>query len=224
MMGGGSTMLRRMDRALRIVRRLRRLGRDRSGVAFIEFAFTAPVILLLIMGGLEVANLALAHMRVSHMAMIVADNAGRTMSGIDEAHVQEVFAGADVIGESLDFETHGRLVLSSIEDNGHKGGKNGQQITWQRCWGDLEVDPAYGVEGDGEDDATLKDGLGAKGHQIAAMKGTAVMFVEATYDYQPLVGTGWFKPPQIYYESAFNVRGRMNNNITNTQNLSQATC
>lgn len=205
-------------------RTLRRLWRDSGGVAFIEFAYAAPVFLVLIMAGLEVANLALAHMRVSQLAMAVADNAGRTMSGVDEAHVYEVFAGAAVIGEGIDFERNGRVVLSSLEHNGRNGGNEGQVIRWQRCWGDLAVGPAYGVEGTGATDSTLKDGVGPAGKKIGALEDTAVMFVEATYDYQPLVGTGWFTPPRIRYESAFNVRGRINNAITNTQGLDQLTC
>lgn len=203
---------------------LRRLWRADDGVAFIEFAYAAPVFLVLILVGIETANLALAHLRVSHLAMTVADNAGRTTSGIDEAHVYEVFAGAEVIGSGIEFEEHGRLVLSSLEHNGRNGGNEGQQITWQRCWGDLDIDPAYGEEGDGDNDDSLPNGLGAPGNQIMALEDTAVMFVEATYDYQPLVGTGWFDAPQIRYESAFNVRGRMNNNITNTQDLDVMTC
>ena len=59
---------------------------------------------------------------------------------------------------------------------------------------------------------------------ITALEGTAVMFVEATYDYQPLVDTGFFDPPTIRYESAFNVRGRQNNEISNTQNLDEMDC
>ncbi|WFL76465.1 pilus assembly protein [Altererythrobacter arenosus] len=203
---------------------LRRIWREDSGVAFIEFAYAAPVFLVLILVGIETANLALAHLRVSHLAMTVADNAGRTTSGVDEAHVYEVFAGAGVIGSGIEFEENGRLVLSSLEHNGRNGGNEGQTIVWQRCWGDLDIDPAYGVQGDGADDDSLPDGLGEPGNQIMALPDTAVMFVEATYDYQPIVGTGWFTPPQIRYESAFNVRGRMNNNITNTQSLTQLTC
>ena len=77
---------------------LRRLARNERGLAFIEFAFAAPVLLLLILGGLELANYALSHLRVNQIAMTVADNAGRVTTGIDEANIYEVFAGAEVIG------------------------------------------------------------------------------------------------------------------------------
>ncbi len=203
---------------------LNRLHRDRRGLALTEFAFAAPLFLTLVLTGLELTNLALAHLRVSQMAMTVADNAGRVTAGIDEANIYEVFAGAEVIGNGLDFASNGRMVLSSLEDNGQSGAAAGQTITWQRCWGAGAFDPAYGLEGAGASDATLATGLGANGALITASPGTAVMFVEAEYDYQPLIGSGFFPAQTIRYESAFNVRGRQNNAISNTQALTVLDC
>lgn len=208
-----------------MARLLARLRRDTRGLAMIEFAFVAPLFLTLVLTGLELSNLALAHLRVSQMAMTVADNAGRVTSGIDEANIYEVFTGAEVTASGLDFEANGRMVLSSLEDNGKNGANAGQTIVWQRCWGDdTSVTPAYGVEGDGKNDDSLEDGLGAGSDKITALEDTAVMFVEVTYDYQPLVSTGFFTAPTIRYESAFNVRGRQNNDISNTQNLTVMSC
>lgn len=201
-----------------------RLRRDEGGLALIEFAFAAPIFITLVLAGMELTNLAVAHLRVSHMAMTVADNAGRVTSGIDEANIEEVFAGADLIGQPLNFEANGRVVLSSLEENDKNGSNKGQMISWQRCWGDMEVDPKYGEEGDGKNNSSLKDGLGPNTNRITAGANTALMFVEVTYAYQPLVGTGFFDPPTIRYESAFNVRGRQNNAITNTQNLTVNDC
>ncbi|MEG3597813.1 MAG: pilus assembly protein, partial [Pseudomonadota bacterium] len=136
-----------------------------------------------------------------------------------------VFAGAVANSEGLDLKRNGRVVLSSLEHNGTKGGNAGQTIVWQRCWGDdSTVLPAYGVEGDGKNNDDLEDGLGAGGNNITVLPDTAVMFVEATYDYQPLLTTGFFDPPRIRYESAFNVRGRQNNDISNSQGLVEMTC
>ena len=205
------------------IRLLARLRGNQSGLALTEFAFAAPIFLTLVLTGLELSNLALAHMRVSQMAMTVADNAGRVTSGIDEANVYEVFNGAEVIAGGLDFEPNGRLVLSSLEENGETGSDAGQTIVWQRCWGNGNYNPVYGLEGEGASDDTLKDGLGSN-PKITAASGTAVMFVEVTYDYQPLVSTAFFTPPTIRYESAFNVRGRQNNQITNTQSLLVQEC
>ena len=189
---------------------LRRLRRDEDGVALIEFAFAAPLFLTLVLAGLELSNLAVSHLRVSQIAMTVADNAGRVDSGIDEANIHEVFAGAEVVGDALDFGTNGRIVLSSLEDNRQRGGRAGQMIRWQRCWGDLDVDPRYGLEGDGVDDDSLENGLGPDDNRVTASSNAAVMFVEATYEYQPLISSGFFDAPTIRYESAFTVRSRQN--------------
>jgi hypothetical protein len=202
-----------------------RLWRDERGLAFVEFAFAAPILLFLILGGLELVNYALAHLRVNQIAMTVADNAGRVVTGIDEANVYEVFAGAGVIGDPLDFEANGRIVLSSLQDNGLNGNAAGQMINWQRCWGELDVDPAYGTEGTGRDNDDLEDGMGEDDSRIISAPDTAVMVVEVSYNYQPIIG-GDILPigAMIRHESAFNVRGRQNNDISNTQELDVLAC
>lgn len=204
----------------------RRLKKDSKGVALIEFAFSLPILLALIFGGLETANFALAHLRVSQIAMTAADNAGRVDTTIDEANIQEVFAGSQLVGNAIDFEENGRIVLSSLQPNNQSGWREGQMINWQRCMGQLtSVDPAYGDEGDGRYDDSLENGMGPSGNKIISAEGTAVMFVEVTYDYQPLIASlGILGTRQIRYESAFNVRDRTNQDITNTQGLTVSRC
>lgn len=203
---------------------LARLARDEEGLAFVEFAFIGPVLLFLTLAGLELVNYALAHLKVNQIATTVADNAGRVMTGIDEANIYEVFSGANTIGMSMDFRANGRIVLSSLQDNGRTGNSHGQMINWQRCWGDLDVGPLYGVEGDGRNNNSLQSGIGQNGG-IASAPGTAVMFVEVTYEYQPLISDAILPVSgRIRQESAFNVRGRQNNNISNSQNLPRNTC
>lgn len=207
---------------------LRRFSRDlaraREGVALVEFAFVAPVLLLLILGGMEVANFALANLRVNQMAISVADNSGRVRTSVDETDIYEVFTAADLLGDRLDFEDNGRVVLSSLTDNGERGRDAGQVIAWQRCWGALDVDPAYGVEGDGASDDRFADGIGEDGQKIRSVSGATMMFVEVTYDYQPLVGPNWVKVSPIRAEAAFNVRSLRSEDITNTQNLEVNGC
>ena len=204
---------------------LRRLGRDQRGLAYLEFALIGPILLFLTLAGLELVNYAMAYLRVNQIATTVADNAGRVTTGIDEANVYELFAGAETIGEPMEFEDNGRVVLSSLQDNGKKGGNQGQMINWQRCWGDLNVVSAYAAEDVGRDDATLAQGLGKPGNRITSEPGTAVMFVEVTYEYQPLIsGTILPVDGRIRQETAFNVRGQRNNDISNTQNLTENSC
>ena len=198
--------------------------RDTDGVAMVEFAMVAPVLLILILGGLELSNFALAHMRINQIAMTVADNAGRIPTSVDEANIYEVFAGAEVLGDNLQFEENGRVVLSSLQDNKGYGADKGQMIHWQRCWGELDIAPAYGEQGKGRNDNSLSIGMGKGADKMTAANNTAVMFVEVTYDYQPLVGPNWIAARRIRHESAFNVRARQNQDIGNAQALSVLDC
>ena len=53
------------------------------------------------------------------------------------------------------------------------GTNGGQMINWQRCWGDLEVAPAYGEEGTGRDDDALEAGMESGDNRIKQRKRAA---------------------------------------------------
>ncbi len=199
-----------------------RLRRDCSGLAMVEFAVSLPVLLGMGLIGLEVAHYGIASLRMSEMAMLTADNAGRVRDSIDEIDVNELMQGAKLIGAPLDFAAHGRIILSSLEQN---AGKTGQWIRWQRCAGGKNVSSSYGLQGKGQNDSTLQ-AMGPTGNQIAAMPGTAVMFVEVVYDYQPIVRIkmlqSQFGSQTLRYTSAFNVRQRTDQALKNAKALSAA--
>jgi hypothetical protein len=199
--------------------RKRCLRADKRGVALVEFAYTLPVFLVLIMGGMEVTNLALVHLRLNHVAETVADNAARVRGQLDENDLDEIMAGVELEGESIGLVENGRIIVSSIEDNGQKdNGKKGQKIGWQRCHGGKTAKaPKYGKEGKGKSDDELKDGVGPPGRKIAAQPGTAVMFVEVAYDYEPMIFGDVMGAHEIRYESAFNIRERTELGITNVK-------
>jgi hypothetical protein len=203
----------------------RRLGACDGGLAFIEFAMALPVLVTLGLVGLETANLAMAHLRVSNIAMLTADNAARVRDGIDEANVIELITGAKMTGDSIEFRQNGRIILSSVEPNqaGYNGASTGQWIRWQRCDGQRNVASSYGPEGTGQNNASLQ-AVGPPGNRIAASAGTAIMLVEVVYDYQPLVSDTIFGERIIRYESAFNVRQRTNQAITNVGNATPKNC
>lgn len=204
---------------------LARLRGCQSGLAFTEFALALPVLTTLLMVGLETANLAIANLRVSNIAMLASDNASRVRDSIDEADVIELMTGAKMSADTISFRQHGRIILSSIEPNtaGTNGASTGQWIRWQRCDGAKVVSSAYGGQGTGQTTATLQ-AVGPTGNQISASTGTAIMVVEAIYDYQPLVSSTIFGARTIRYESAFNVRQRTNQAITNINNVTPRNC
>jgi len=168
---------------------LGRLWADRSGLALIEFAYTVPFLMILGMGGVEVANYSIAHMRVSQIAVSLADNASRAkqdvVSGVPrmrEVDVNEAFTAAQIQSSELDITGKGTLILSSVEVNED----GGQWIHWQRCFGEGGYSSSYGKEGDGATGTALT-GIGPSGRQVAAEDGFAIMFVEVVYNYEPVM-------------------------------------
>jgi hypothetical protein len=202
---------------------VRRLRDCKSGVSMVEFALALPVVMLVATGGLECANVALAHLRISQIATTSADTAARVLTQMDETDIEEVFSGVEMTGARINFAARGRVVLSSLEPNGKTGTSAGQKITWQRCYGSLAVNPSYGRQGAGANDASLAAGLGPTGRKITAATGTNVMFVEVTYQYQPLI-YDVLNVGQIRYEAAFNVRERTSYDITNSTSRTARTC
>lgn len=199
---------------------LRRLTADRGAVALVEFALGLPILLLITCSGLETANYVLAHLRVSQIGLTTADNAARVRIQIDESDVNQLFQGDEDIGKAIHFAENGRVILSSVEPNA-KG--NGQWIRWQRCFGDLDVDSAYGPTDKGKNDTSLQY-MGPKTDPIAAADGTAVMFVEVDYVYHSLFPHSPWDGKTIHYESAMNVRERTNQIISNVADSTPATC
>lgn len=206
--------------AARFARLAARLRACESGVAFTEFAMSLPILLGLGLVGLETANLAMAHLRVSNIAMITADNAARVRDSIDEANVIELLTGAKMTGDNIRFRQNGRVILSSVEANtaGAGGTTTGQWIRWQRCDGARNVASRYGGQGTGQTNATLQ-AVGPANNQVSAATGTAVMVAEVEYRYQPIISDAIFGTRIIRYESAFNVRQRTDQVLKNATSL-----
>ncbi len=200
-----------------------KLRADTRAVAFVETAFTLPVLLTAGLGGLEIANLMITHTRISGVALSVADNASRIASGsnlalpqVRETDVNDVFTGANLQGGNLNIATHGRIVLSSLEVNA----TNGQWIHWQRCFGAKPWGSRYGAEGTGAL-GTGFPGMGPAGQEVKATTGNPVMFVEIFYEYQPFMFGSFIGPKRIEYSAAFTVRdARDTSNIFNPQPIS----
>jgi len=230
-------------------RGLRTFWRDlkdcRSGLALTEFAFALPILLTFGLVGMEIAWLTLAHMRVSTIAMMTADNASRVRDSIDENDVNELFTGARLAGASMNFAARGRVILYSIEPN---AANTRQWIRWQRCNGSKVVAPTFGrpltsggaaitngTEIYNSDRTTPSSNpssatnvtataVGPAGNQIAAQSGTAVMFAEVVYDYQPLMAGNLLGTITIRRNAAFNVRQRTDQSIKNASRITPASC
>ena len=101
--------------------------------------------------GIETANLALINLRVSQIALSLADNASRvgTMSTLNtvqlrEVDLNDVLQATRLQGAGIKLTTFGRVTLSSLENP-----SGTQNIHWQRCIGLMRgtgYDSSYGTD------------------------------------------------------------------------------
>lgn len=203
--------------------RLKLLAACQSGVAAVEFAMSAPLLLTLFLGGGELTYNIMARKKVTEIAMMTADNAARmgddsvlSNRPISEAEINEVFLGAQIQAGSLDLPTKGRIVLSSLEQNSD----GGQWIHWQRCFGAAAYTSPHpagtGISG------TAFPGIGPTGSPLTASAGDAVMHVTVVYDYTPIVPVAFagYTTRRFTATAAFNVRD--DRDLTGIQNPTPA--
>jgi hypothetical protein len=189
---------------------LRRLIKNRSGVAMTEFALGAPFLLTAGLWGTETANYALVNMKVGQLAVHIADNASRvgdtsTLQNrkIYESDINDVIIGAQIQGgPSMRLYDNGRVIISSLQVGEVGAANEGEQyIQWQRCRGIKAAGSSYGDEGD-----VLASGMGPSGNEVIAQEGDAVIFVEIDYTYQPLISASFLGSRDIRSIASFTVR------------------
>lgn len=204
---------------------LARLLRERDAAATIEFALMLPLVMYLGGAGIEYANYGLAQMRISQIAMTLADNAGRVglsstlaTTQLRETDVNDIFSGLRLQSGNLNLTTYGRITLSSLEYTSQTYDLVPvQRIHWQRCLGKrsgTNYDSSYGTTSTSAGTtATLANagtamptGMGDSDALVNAPLGYGVMFVEINYDYQSLFGTLYAPPMRIHYVASYVVR------------------
>lgn len=202
------------------------LRRDQRGLAFIEFAYSLPVFLALSLGGLELAHYVTTKMRVSQLALHVADHGARLGSGsllaaktINETQINDLFTGTGLQSSELDVYANGRVILSSLEPVAGSSPTR-YKIAWQRCRGSKVHASSYGVAGD-----TNKANMGPPGQEVTAPANGATMFVEIYYKYRPIIA-GKFAPSLEFTEIAsMTVRDRRDlTEIYNNENATKSLC
>mgnify|MGYP001558189592 CR=1 FL=1 len=150
----------------------RALGRNTSGVALLEFALTLPILLVMSLSGAELTNYITTKMRISQIALHLADNAARMGSGtqlqsktISETDINDLFTGANLQSGELALNTNGRVIMSSLEPIATPNTTSKYKIGWRRCYG---LKTAYTRQYPTTTGTTNLDGIGPAGRHVRA--------------------------------------------------------
>lgn len=207
-----------------IRRQAKLLLHNRDALALTEFAFSLPFMIVLGFGGVETANYAVTHMRISQVAVSLADNASRfkeeyngNVPVLREYDINQGFRGAEKQAGGLDMDANGRMILSSLQYNETT---KKQYIHWQRCSGKAKFNSSYGKEGD-----VVASGMGPTGRKISTESGYAIMFAEVYYNYQPLALGSFIPAKPIHKIAAMYVRDdRDLTQVNNSAGVKKSTC
>lgn len=212
-------------------RAIKALWRSDKAVAVVEFGLALPLMTAIAFTGAELTSYVTTKMRISQLALHVADNASRIGAGtvlsnkqISEAQINDLLTGAGLQGGRLDIYNHGRIILSSLEPMANPNVTNRFRIRWQRCRGTKVWPSHYGDAG-----ATDLTGITVNGQTATTPDDGAVMFVEIAYDYQPLIARIFIPQGQITATAAMTVRDQRDysggtNGIYNNENVLASSC
>jgi Flp pilus assembly protein TadG len=196
----------------RLIKNGKELRTDENGAILIEFAYCLPLLVAFCFTGIEAASITVANMRVSQIATSVADNMSRAKQSVPsalpqlrEVDINDAFLGAKVQGgDNMPILTKGRIIVSSLQRNSN----DKQTIAWQRCKGKKVVASSYGAQGATQPNSGTSgfQGMGPSTALVKAEPNSAIIFVELTYDYVPLVSASLLGTRTIRHEAAFYVR------------------
>ncbi|RZJ17675.1 MAG: pilus assembly protein [Brevundimonas sp.] len=108
---------------------LRAWAADRDGVAAVEFALIAPVMIVLYFGMCEFCQAYMAHKRMGHVASTVADIVART-TDIKADQLDDIFAAGPII-----MKPYSSAALSTRVSSVTRDDKGVARIDWTRAKG-----------------------------------------------------------------------------------------
>lgn len=169
---------------------LRRVGADRRGGLIAEFAAAMPILVLMLIAGVEVSRFALLNQRMDRLATVIADLVSQADS-LTQADLNAIFQATSPIAWPFDMTNQGNVIISSVSVPPPPAAAD-PKITWQRNSGNLLAGSKFGAE---NATATLPSGLnvGANQTMIAA---------EVFYHFRPML-IGALVPEQNIYHRAF---------------------
>ena len=220
----------------RLSRFARALRHDRRGISAVEFALCLPFVITATMTGAELTNYTTTKMRISQLALQVADNASRIGTGtvlsnktISEKQLNEILVGANMQSGKLAAFTNGRITMTSLQPG---VAANTYVVKWQRCKGAKTpptMTPAYYTAGTTERSSEPTNANNP--YKVTPPPSGAVMFVEIYYRYQPLISTSFIPTANLDIReiAAMTVRDNRDyaggtNGIYNTESAPVASC
>ena len=116
-----------MLRRLNLLMRLKAFADDRRGVSALEFAFVAPILIMLYLGLAELTLGMMASRRTAHLAATIGDLAAQS-ENLTNANITDLWAIATSMMQPFDTGTNLKMRLTSVT----MGSDNKAKVNWSQ--------------------------------------------------------------------------------------------
>ena len=168
-----------------LVSRWRCFAGDRRGSVFMELALTIPILVGILVGGVEVGRYLMIHQKLSRLVDSTNDLVAqkRTVSIED---LDDVFEAAEYVLDPFELGPDGVIIITSVTAAPDESPK----VDWQ--YEGAGSGQATSVVGNPGETANLPDGFFLE-------DGENVIIGEIFYDYRPEIFERFTSPKPIYY-------------------------
>lgn len=157
----------------------------------LEFAFAMPVLIGLVMGGVEFARFALVNQKMERVTSFVGDFVARA-EALDEADFGDYFAAAQQLGVPFDLFSDGNIIVTSVT-----GQESGPEVLWQQIGaGSVTQASQVGLPGEA---ANLPENFNVD-------EGEGLVVTEVYFDFEPLLLPGLVSANRLYYQAIYRPR------------------
>ena len=173
--------------------RCRSLWHDKSGASLIELAFAMPILVTLLLGGVEIARYVLLHQKLDRVSSSIADLVSQAET-ISIGDLQNIFDAAQFVAKPFNLLAEGTVIVSSISNP--LGGQD-SRVNWQESGGgSITANSQIGTPGSS---VTLPTGF-------TLADGQTIIIAEVFYDYVPWILGDFTGANQIYHRALFRPR------------------
>ena len=166
---------------------------DRGGTVMVEFAIILPILMFVMLAGVDLVRFAMLQQKLNRAAVTMADLVSQ-YAVITTTHKDQIFLAMEHVIAPFPMGASGRVIISSISrvDAG-----NPVLVTWQRAGGGSATATSnFGTTGS---TATLPAGF-------TVLAGQNVIVAEVFYDFEPLLFEAVLPSRRVEHNSFFRPR------------------
>lgn len=175
----------------RICKCLKRLRKDRKGTLAVEMAMATPVLVGLLLSGIEVTRYVLLNQKVERAAATMADLVSQVDVAVTNSMLTNMYDATTYVMSPFDINADGHIVVSSIATSG-----GSTTVVWQRSFGAGSGGSMFGVQGG---PATLPPGL-------IVRDGEDIVATEVFFNYTSVTIKGVLDPVTLHNYAVFRPR------------------